>query len=273
MEAESLTRKKLGIDAGGSLIKIVMEEGGRFHYKWYPIGQLKKATAWMAIAAQGAKVSLTGGKALYIRQRYFPEAEIVQEFTAVCEGTAFLLEKSGEKALGKYLVANIGTGTSWYLVDGQQHQRVLGSGLGGGTFMGLANLLAGQKEFSEYVSLASSGNKGMVDLLVQDIYEEEPPIDGNLTASSFAKASYSNGHSDRDRLAAAVNMLAENLVLLSKQTAAIHQTDDIVYIGSTLTGNQPLQTGLELYSSMLGLRPHTLRNGEYSGALGSILST
>ncbi|KKK38491.1 pantothenate kinase [Mesobacillus campisalis] len=268
-----MTRKKLGIDAGGSLIKIVIEEGGRFHYKWYPIGQLKQSAAWMAIAAQGAKVSLTGGKALFIRQHYFPEAEIVPEFTAVCSGAAFLLKQSGETALEKYLIANIGTGTSWYLVDAQQHQRVLGSGLGGGTFMGLANLLAGQKEFSEYVTLASSGNKGKVDLLVQDIYEEAPPIDGSLTASNFAKAAYSNGHSYRDRLAAAINMLAENLVLLSKQTAAIHQTDDIVYIGSTLTGNQPLQAGLELYSSMLGLHPHTLRNGEYSGALGAILST
>jgi type II pantothenate kinase len=273
MEANKMKVRKLGIDAGGSLIKVVIEEGGSFHYKCYPIEQLNQAVTWMAFAAQGAKVYLTGGKASFIQQNYFPKAEIVPEFTAVCEGAEFLLEKSGKRVFNKYLLVNIGTGTSWYLVDGRQHKRVLGSGLGGGTFVGLANLLAGQKEFAEYVHLANAGNRGNVDLLVKDIYEEEPPIDGNLTASNFAKTAFSNQHSVQDRLAAALNMLAENLVLLSSQTAVIHHTKEIVYIGSTLIGTKSLQDGLEGFTNQLGHHAHILQDGEYSGAIGAILST
>lgn len=268
-----MTAKKLGIDAGGTLIKVVIEEGSGFHYKCYPIRQLNQAAAWMAVAAQGAKVYLTGGKASFIKQNYSPQAEIIPEFNAVCEGAQFLLNKSGNSLLNKYLLVNIGTGTSWYLIDGKQHKRVLGSGLGGGTFVGLGNLLAGEREFAEYVQLSGTGDRENVDLLVKDIYEEEPPIDGNLTASNFAKAPNSNKHSEEDRLAATVNMLAENLALLSSQTAVIHDTREIVYIGSTLIGNKPLIDGLDRFTRQLGHHAHILQNGEYSGALGAILST
>jgi type II pantothenate kinase len=219
-------------------------------------------------------VYLTGGKAAILHKNYFPEAKIVPEFKAVCEGARFLTGRFGEKPNGKYLLVNVGTGTSWYLMNGKQSERVLGSGFGGGTFMGLARQFAGKRKFHEYIDLAAEGDKGKVDLLVKDIYEgEEPPIDGYLTASNFAKAVLSTDHTEADRVASVVNMLAENIVQLSKQTAVIYQTQEVVFIGSTLIGNQPFRKALERYTLMVDLHPRFLSDGEFSGAIGAILST
>ena len=160
------------------------------------------------------------------------------------------------------------------MIDGEQNERILGSGIGGGTFMGLGRLLGNKDDYEDLVSLASVGNKGNVDLLVKDIYHpEESPIDGNLTASNFAKAAIGTEPANIDRLAAIVNMMSETIVLLSKQATEIYNVTDVVYIGSTLIGNAPFKSSLERFSIMFGLTPHFLQDGEYSGAIGAILVT
>ncbi|WP_404332624.1 type II pantothenate kinase [Mesobacillus maritimus] len=265
-------QKRIGIDAGGSLVKIVIEEKGKLTYKKYPIEKLDDAVGWLAILAQQAEVNVTGGKAEYLRKRYFPNAKVVTEFDASCEGARYLIKKSRLKIASKFMLVNIGTGTSWYLIEAEKTERILGSGIGGGTFMGLGKLLSTRTEYSQLVEQAIEGDKANIDLLVKDIYHpEDPPIEGTLTASNFAKAAETVAHSESDRIAAIVNMIAETIVLLSNQTAKLHQTQEIVYIGSTLIENSTLQAGLERFSSMVGLTPHFLQDGEYCGAIGALI--
>ena len=62
--------------------------------------------------------------------------------------------------------------------------------IGGGTLLGLANLMTGIKDFDQVVSLAQSGNNANVDMLVSDIYGPNSPfkeLASDLLASSFAK--------------------------------------------------------------------------------------
>ncbi|PLR94120.1 type II pantothenate kinase [Bacillus sp. T33-2] len=265
--------QKLGIDAGGSLIKLAIEEHGRLHYKKYPVNQLDEVMGWLKATAAHPEIGLTGGKADLVRTDFFPGGQVLPEFQTVCEGAVYLLKQSSLIPGDKFLVVNIGTGTSWFLINGNKYERILGSGLGGGTLMGLGQLLADNHEFSELVTLARDGDKGTVDILVRDIYfPQTPPIDGSLTASSFAKIQPDAESTPAGRIASLVNMIAENTVLLSMQAGAIHQIQDVVYIGSTLSGNQPLKEGLEYYSKMVGLNPVFLSDGEYSGAVGAWLA-
>lgn len=265
-------QKRIGIDAGGSLIKIVIEEKGKLTYKKYPLEKLDEAASWLAILAQQAEVNVTGGKAEYLKERYFPKARLVTEFKASCEGANYLIKKARLNIPTKFVLVNIGTGTSWYLIEADKTERILGSGIGGGTFMGLGKLLSTKTEYSQLVDQAKEGDRANIDLLVKDIYSPgEPPIEGTLTASNFAKNVGNAVHSESDRIAAIVNMIAETIVLLSNQTAKLYQTQEIVYIGSTLINNPPLQVGLERFSSMVGLTPHFLQNGEYCGAIGSLI--
>ncbi|WP_423406684.1 type II pantothenate kinase [Heyndrickxia sp. MSNUG] len=265
-----MNENTIGIDAGGSLIKIAFEEKSRIHFKKYSIEDLESAFNWLKMFAASKRIVLTGGKAGSIKADFFQEAEIVNEFKAACEGAMYLMEQEKISLQEKVLLVNIGTGTSWFVMEGSHYERVLGSGIGGGTFMGLGTLLGDSRDFSELVELASIGTRGKVDLLVKDIYHpEEPPIPGDLTASNFAKASKSKESSAADQVAAVINMISETITLLSVQAATLHSTKKVIYIGSTLSGNKVLQSYLEKYAKMSGLESVFLQNGEYSGALGA----
>jgi type II pantothenate kinase len=264
---------RIGIDAGGSLIKIAYEENGRMHFRKQPNSELDEALQWLKITAADKPIYLTGGKAGTIQANYFPEAKVVDEFSAVCEGCKHLKMQQAITASEPYILVNIGTGTSWFTIKGEQFERVLGSGIGGGTFMGLGKIFAETDDFSELVSLAAEGNKGNVDLLVKDIYyPETPPIQGELTASNFAKSREISSSSPADKMASLNNMIAETLILLTVQAASLHNIKQAVFIGSTLAGNRPLRDNLERYCKMSGIDPVFLENGEFSGAIGAILT-
>jgi type II pantothenate kinase len=170
----------------------------------------------------------------------------------------------------KFLLVNIGTGTSWFGIDGDHYERVLGSGIGGGTFMGLGKIFAELTDFSKLVELSSKGERDKVDLLVKDIYfPEEPPIPGELTASNFAKSGIEES-SPADRMAAVTNMISETITLLTVQASSLQNIKKVVFIGSTLSGNKPLRNSIDYYIRMSGLNPVFLPDGEYSGAIGAM---
>lgn len=69
-------------------------------------------------------------------------------------------------------------------------ERVGGTMIGGGTLIGLSNLLTGINDFDKIIELAQAGSNANVDMLVSDIYGDNSPfkeLAGDLLASSFAK--------------------------------------------------------------------------------------
>lgn len=67
--------------------------------------------------------------------------------------------------------------------------------IGGGTLLGLANLLTGVNDFDSICDLSSKGDNRNVDMLVKDIYGDNFPfkdLTGDLLASSFAKVAFDN---------------------------------------------------------------------------------
>ena len=267
-----MTQLKAGIDAGGSLVKIVYQEKQNMHYRKFPIAEMDAAISWLKMLAPDLKVALTGGKAHKIQQRYFPNGLMVPEFQATFEGTRMLLLEKGKQIASPFIVINIGTGTSWYLINGDGYERILGSGIGGGTFTGLGSLLTNIEDFHQLADLTSKGEKGNVDLLVKDIYESaETPINGNLSAANFAKGNTVK-NSNADRLTSLANMIAETVTLLTLQAAAMHHVKEVILIGSTLVGFETFVKMLTQYMEMVGLSAAFLNRGEYCGAIGAFLS-
>jgi type II pantothenate kinase len=267
-----MLRNTAGIDAGGSLIKMVYQENGRMHFKKFPINEQDSAISWLKLSVPSLTVSLTGGKSSIIQKKYFPESVIIPEFQATCEGTRFLLEAENKSIGDNYLILNIGTGTSWHVVKGDKVERILGSGIGGGTFTGLGSLLTKVRGYRQLTCLAEEGNKGNVDMMVKDIYESaEGPVNGELTAANFAKGIRLKP-SEADRMASLSNMIAETIVLLTSQAATIHQVKSAVIIGSATVGNNPLRQALVSYMNMVGVTPVFLEKGEYCGAIGAHIS-
>jgi type II pantothenate kinase len=90
----------------------------------------------------------------------------------------------------KLLVA-IGSGVSMIKVnDFNSFERVGGTMIGGGTLLGLSNLLTGINDFDTIIEKAQQGDNAGVDMLVKDIYGDKSPYSdlvGEFLASSFAK--------------------------------------------------------------------------------------
>ena len=100
-----------------------------------------------------------------------------------------MLEK---KDIYPYLLVNIGSGVSMIKVEGEgKFQRVNGSTLGGGTFLGLAKLLTKLDSFDEILELSERGDYRKVDLLVGDIYGGRDysniGLNSDVVASAFGK--------------------------------------------------------------------------------------
>ncbi|BBU40443.1 type II pantothenate kinase [Aeribacillus pallidus] len=262
----------VGIDAGGSLLKIAYVEHGRYRYKWFPIDEMDQALSWMKRLKPAARYRITGGRAAKVKEKLTgADVTFIPEFDSVCIGTRELLVEEGKEPKSDFLIVSIGTGTSFFLMKGERYERLLGSGIGGGVISGLSRLILQESNFYQIVDLAKKGDRSHVDLLVKDLYgEEAPPILGDLTAANFGNPDLSRARK-KDAAAALFQLIGETIVLLAKQCAELHQVNTCVYVGAAISQNPPLQQIIQSFDSMTGLQSIFLSNGSFTGALGAIL--
>jgi type II pantothenate kinase len=261
-----MMRRVIGVDAGSTLTKLVYEEDGRMHYKKFPTYDHLFIRNFLKLGAADSVV-VTGGRADLWREA---ESVPLHEFDAVTQGTRELMKLQG-KSLDEFILVNIGTGTSFFQVKKGEYERMLGSGIGGGMFMGLGTRLTGVTDFQELARLAGGGTRQNADLLVGDIYrEEEVGIAPHLTAANFGK-SPSSTESPGDRLRSLTNMMAETLILLSMSIATHLPKPVLVFVGNGVEGNAALQADLGSFKAWLGYEPVFPDNGGYAGAIGAYI--
>lgn len=98
-----------------------------------------------------------------------------------------------QKDLYPYLLVNIGSGVSMIKVESDsKFERVSGTSVGGGTFLGLGKLLTKCRSFDDLLELSHQGNNREIDMLVGDIYGgmdySKIGLASTAIASSFGKA-------------------------------------------------------------------------------------
>lgn len=263
----------VGIDAGGTLIKIAYTDKGSLQFSKYPIAEIEQVAEWVN-GLSGCKICLTGGKSGVLRSLLTKKAQEMVEFEATHRGVRFLLEKMG-RTEKTYLVTNVGTGTSIHCIQNNMQERLGGTGVGGGTLLGLSHLLTGVTDYEEIVRLASSGSRERIDLKVKHIYEgKEPPISGELTASNFGNdlMSVSGQLTKEELLATVIGLVGETVSTVSVQSARQCDSSLIIYIGSSFIHNPLLKEVVESYTILRGSTPLFLENGEFSGAVGAMTS-
>ncbi len=175
------------MDAGATLCKLVRGAGAD-EAVVVPANDLQAARKqiqdWDA-----RSVAATGGGAQRLAA-LLPELRIerVPEFEAWGRGVPLLARREGLELPDGYLVVSLGTGTSVLWVRGGRCERIGGSALGGGSLLGLGQLLLGVDSFERIAELARNGDRRRVDLLVGDIYgDDETPLPRELNAASFGK--------------------------------------------------------------------------------------
>lgn len=220
------------------------------------------------------QLCITGGKATQLEQLLSSSYKIVElnEFEATLAGVRYIL-KEEKRAISSFVLTNIGTGTSIHYVHDKQYVRAGGTGVGGGTIMGLSKLLTNIDHFEDVIPLTKIGSRNSLDITVGDIYGGIlSPLDNNLTASNFGKATITDSnYSSSDILATVQGLVGEVVTALSLQFAEAKNIDHIIYIGSTLCNNVHLQNIISSYTEYQNKIPVFLQDGGYSGAIGALL--
>lgn len=270
-------QKMIGIDAGGTLTKVAyVDDNNEFQFKVFPSKDFTLVKEWLESHPDIEEIGLTGGRTEQLLSvlKTMKSIHYLVEFEATFKGVRYLLKKEG-KDIEKAIITNIGSGTSIHFMDGDHQVRVGGTGVGGGTLTGLSTLITGVSSFKEITEKADQGSRNFIDLFVKDIFEGmEPPIEGHLTASNFGKVNLLNNEHFQmnDILASIQALVGEVITSLSIQFADWKETENIIYIGSTLTNNEHLKKVIANYTILKKHNPIFLKNCGFSGAIGAILN-
>ncbi len=266
----------IGIDVGGSTTKIV---GYTDQAKL--VGMLKVEAADPLTSAYGAlgkfinenslalsdvkQIILTGvGSSLFQKKVYGIPTSTVDEFQAIgLGGLALSKKKEG-------LVVSMGTGTAFVRAGKKGIFHIGGSGVGGGTVVGLGGQLCGVKSFKTLVNLAEKGRLSKVDLNVGDISTRAiSNLTKEITASNFAKME--DGFSSADLAAGVLNMVFQTIGMMAVFACRNEKMKDVVLTG-TLSQVPSAKKVFEMLHSMHGVNFIIPKNAIYATATGAALS-
>ena len=172
-------------------------------------------------------INVTGvGSTFVTKPLYGIETERVAEFTSSGLGGMYL------SGLGRVIVVSMGTGTAIIKADRTEKCEYLGgTGVGGGTLLGLARKLLGMESIEGIVELASKGNLANINLTVGDITKGDiKGLSHDMTASNFGKVN--DRTSGADIALGLIDMIFETIGMMSIFAARKFAVDDIVLTGS-----------------------------------------
>ncbi|MCL2070138.1 MAG: pantothenate kinase [Treponema sp.] len=265
----------IGIDIGATTTKAVSLEGGRLVKKIKTRAEDALSSAAGAfgkmLLENGIKMSdierimITGAGATKIDGELFGiPTEKVSEIRAIGTGAMFL---SGRDNI---IIANIGTGTALIEArkDGISH--LGGSGLGGGTILGLGKKLLSLSDYADIMKLAANGSLDPVDLLLEDIMVTDISfLNKKSTASNFGKML--DTARQEDIAFGIINMVYQVIGMISVFAARSRNIDSVIVTG---WGSQNLlgQKVLAEITQMHSIAFEYPEDADYTTALGAGLS-
>jgi len=265
---------RLGLDIGGSTTKVVTYQNNQ-------VGDFLLVKANDPVAsAYGAvgkyldlsrqtpeaidQIMVTGVGASYLGGNILGrDTIVVSEFNAVGLGGLYLAKKKAA------IVVSMGTGTSFVDADEDKVTHLIGSGVGGGTVLGLAESMLKLHDIESFKSLLKIGKYENVDLTVGDISKREiPGLPMDTTASNFGKV---NDLATQADLAAGIL----NLVFQSVGTAAVlcsrlKGRNTVIFVGN-LTRIKLGQAVLAGFSKLYNVNLIVPDHSEYATAVGAVL--
>ena len=171
------------IDCGTTYIKTLLldKTGTAYHnysYQNFPFDRITRMVDFnkCKIITTGAKSDALGLDHGEFEIVYYGEFDCISKLPA-CLG------------IDRAVVANIGTGTPFIAFENGEGSHLGGTGVGGGTIVGLAERLLGVTDPVMLEKMALRGNLPNINIMIGDIYKANAlnELKGNYTASNFAK--------------------------------------------------------------------------------------
>lgn len=265
----------IGIDVGGSTTKIVGVDGKKIITPLCvrasdPIASLfgalgKYVTINEIDLSDIEEVILTGVGSAFVEKPLLnlPTAR-TDEFLANGLGARFSID------LDELIVVSMGTGTSFVKVKGNNIEHIGGTGIGGGTLLGLSRLMLKTQNIDTIAELASRGNIDNIDLQIQDISSKPlPGLPLDATASNFGKV---DGNACAEDIATGIIHLVLRAIGQAAILSAVNSNiKDFVLIGN-LTKIPQCREIFQKIEELYNARFHIPIYSEYSTAIGAALA-
>ncbi|MGN1345909.1 MAG: type II pantothenate kinase [Eubacteriales bacterium] len=212
------------------------------------------------------KVMVTGVGASYMsKPLYGLTCEKVAEFTANGLGGLYLSN------LDRAIITSCGTGTSLvYAKRGAEPKYLGGTGVGGGTLVGLSKRMLGMDNVDHVSELARSGSLDKIDLKINDITKSDilPGFGDIMTASNFG--SVSDIATRGDIALGIINMVFETIGMVSIFAARNYGIRDVVLTGN-LSGVEQAQSIFATLNRMFDMNFIIPENSRYGTVIGAAL--
>lgn len=213
------------------------------------------------------RVRMTGVGSSYITKPiYNLPCETVPEFRSIGVGGLYL------SGLSRAVVVSMGTGTALvYAEEGKEPEYLGGTGVGGGTLVGLSKKFLGLEDVAHIAELAAEGDLSRVDLRIGDITKKDPGLDmpDHMTAANFGKVSDLATPADMAR--GLLNMVFETVGMMAIFAARAKGIRDIVLTGNLSTVRGAAETFASL-SSLFRVSFLIPENAQFGTVIGTALS-
>lgn len=271
---DSRGRVLIGLDVGGSITKIIGFADGRLLREARVQADDPVASAYGALGKfltlnnllleEVEAIQATGVGASYLDGHLLEcKTVIVPEFDAVGLGGLYTA------GVNRAIVVSMGTGTSFVYADREEIRHIIGSGVGGGSLLGLAQVILHVRDFQNIGQMAARGDLHQVDLSIGDISRYDiPGLSADTTASNFGKVG--DQATPQDLALGIVNLVFQSVGTDAVLAARLEGVETIVFTGNTLgvpQGRDVLEGFAKLYSIDI-LVPD---NAEYATAIGAAL--
>lgn len=213
------------------------------------------------------KIAITGVGASYIESDILGIPVVkVNEFEAIGLGGAHL------SGLNNIIVLSLGTGTAIVKVENEKITHLGGTGVGGGTLMGLSEAMFGMSDFNEIIEMAEKGSLENIDLTIGDISKGMVGhLIEDITASNFGKMNVKA--TPNDKALGIINLIFQTIGVISLFASSATGIKDIVVTGKL--GN--VDTGKTIIKRLTEFKAFDGQfvfpdKSEYSTALGAAIS-
>lgn len=267
----------VGIDIGGSTTKIVGFDNNKklIHPMFVtaddPItsiyGAFGKFTDTNNLGLDDIeKVMITGVGASYVNKPiYNLECVHTPEFRSIGLGGLYL------SGLDEAIIVSLGTGTALvHAKKGHAPTYLGGTGVGGGTLVGLSKKILGVNKVETVDELARLGNIENIDLKIKDISKKDIGLSSHMTAANFANVSETA--TQNDFALGLINMVFETVGMIAYFASKQYGIKDIVLTGNLTQISQAPEI-FDVLNKMFDMNFIIPQNAQFSTVIGAALSS
>ncbi len=212
------------------------------------------------------KVMITGVGASYVNKPiYNLKCELTPEFKSIGLGGLYL------SRLKEAIIVSLGTGTALvHAQEGKAPEYLGGTGVGGGTLVGLSKKILGVNKVETIDELARLGDINNIDLKISDISKKDIGLSSQMTAANFANVSETA--TQNDFAMGLINMVFETVGMIAYFASKPYGLKDIVLTGNLTQMTQAPEI-FDILNKMFNMNFVIPENAQFSTVIGAALSS